>query len=265
MHFTIIIIPCCGFYNDNSDGSFPGGASGKEPACQCKSHRSCGFDPWVGKIPWSRKWQPTPVFLPGESPRTEEPGGLQSKGLKRGGHDWATEHMQNNSNSNKITFLSRPKKLWSLTPAAKITLDLRASLRSSRTTPDGRVSLPSQSSPSQTVACPSPSQNRPRGYFGTICSLIKWDPRTFVLDCRELAYYQPPAGARWAQQTLWGPYRAGFVIQLWWLLLVVLGRNWGSEKGVHMPKATHSWRWKDRIRTGLRSFRAYSNFPFLLG
>ena len=27
----------------------------------------CGFDPWVGKIPWSRKWQSTPEFLPGES------------------------------------------------------------------------------------------------------------------------------------------------------------------------------------------------------
>ena len=26
-----------------------------------------GFDPWVGKIPWRRAWQPTPVFLPGES------------------------------------------------------------------------------------------------------------------------------------------------------------------------------------------------------
>jgi len=26
------------------------------------------FDPWVGKIPWRRKWLPTPVFLPGESP-----------------------------------------------------------------------------------------------------------------------------------------------------------------------------------------------------
>ena len=25
-----------------------------------------GFDPWVGKIPWRRKWQPTPVFLPGK-------------------------------------------------------------------------------------------------------------------------------------------------------------------------------------------------------
>ena len=34
------------------------------------------FSPWVGKIPWKRAWQPTPVFLPGESPWTEEPGGL---------------------------------------------------------------------------------------------------------------------------------------------------------------------------------------------
>ena len=37
---------------------------------------------WVRKIPWSRAWQPTPVFLPGESPWTEEPGGLQSMGLQ---------------------------------------------------------------------------------------------------------------------------------------------------------------------------------------
>ena len=42
------------------------GASGKEPACQCRRQRRCGFDPWVGKIPWRRKWQPTPVFLPGK-------------------------------------------------------------------------------------------------------------------------------------------------------------------------------------------------------
>ena len=43
---------------------FPGGTSGKEPACQCRRHKRHGFDPWVGKIPWA--WQPTPVFLPGE-------------------------------------------------------------------------------------------------------------------------------------------------------------------------------------------------------
>ena len=46
---------------------FPGSASGKEPACQCRRHKRCGFNPWVGKIPWRRKWHPTPVFLPGES------------------------------------------------------------------------------------------------------------------------------------------------------------------------------------------------------
>ena len=33
-----------------------------------------GFDRWVGKISWRRAWQPTPVFLPGESPWIEEPG-----------------------------------------------------------------------------------------------------------------------------------------------------------------------------------------------
>ena len=38
--------------------------SGKESTCQCRTHR---FDPWVGKIPWRRKWLLTPIFLPGKS------------------------------------------------------------------------------------------------------------------------------------------------------------------------------------------------------
>ena len=46
-----------------------------------------GFDPWVGKIPWRKAWQPISVFLPGESPWTEESGELQSMGLQRVGHD----------------------------------------------------------------------------------------------------------------------------------------------------------------------------------
>ena len=40
------------------DWGLPRWLSGKRSACQ---YRRCGFDPWVGKIPWRRKWQPTPV------------------------------------------------------------------------------------------------------------------------------------------------------------------------------------------------------------
>ena len=39
----------------------------KESACQCRRYWRCRFNPWVRKIPWRRKWQPTPVFLPRKS------------------------------------------------------------------------------------------------------------------------------------------------------------------------------------------------------
>ena len=45
------------------------------------------FHPWVRKMPWRRKWQPTPVFLAEEALWTEEPGGLQSLGLQRVRHE----------------------------------------------------------------------------------------------------------------------------------------------------------------------------------
>ena len=51
------------------------------------NERDLGLIPGLGKIPWRRAWQPTPVFLPGESPWTEEPGGLQSMGSQRVRHD----------------------------------------------------------------------------------------------------------------------------------------------------------------------------------
>ena len=46
---------------------FPRGANGKEPACQFRRQKRYGLNPWVGKIPWRREWQSTPVFLLGES------------------------------------------------------------------------------------------------------------------------------------------------------------------------------------------------------
>ena len=60
---------------------FAGGASGKEPSCQCRRHKRRGFHPWVRKIPQRRKWQPTLVFLPGESHGQEDKGAW-----------WATVH-----------------------------------------------------------------------------------------------------------------------------------------------------------------------------
>ena len=64
-----------------------------------------GFNPWVGKIPWRRAWQPTPVFLPGESPWTQESSGLQSMGSQRVKHDWATKH---NDKMTRLKFSLKP-------------------------------------------------------------------------------------------------------------------------------------------------------------
>ena len=43
------------------------GLSGQESAYQCRRCKRRRFDPWIGKIPWRRKWLSTPVFLTGES------------------------------------------------------------------------------------------------------------------------------------------------------------------------------------------------------
>ena len=54
---------CCiqeiNFKYEESEGS-PGSTSRKEPSSQCRRHERCGFDPWVGKIPWRRVWQVIP-------------------------------------------------------------------------------------------------------------------------------------------------------------------------------------------------------------
>ena len=71
-------------------GRSPGGGSSNplqdSPGCLENPH---GQRSLVGCSPWGRKWQPTLVFLPGESPWTEEPGGLQSMESRRVGRDWA--------------------------------------------------------------------------------------------------------------------------------------------------------------------------------
>ena len=69
---------------------FPGGTSGKEPDRQCRRHKRRRFSPWVGKIPWKRAWQSTPVFF------------LES--LTDRGAWWATVHrVTKESNMTKAT------------------------------------------------------------------------------------------------------------------------------------------------------------------
>ena len=61
---------------------FPGCGSSKEPTCHSRKHKRLRFNPWVGKIPWRRKWQPTPVFLTGESHGQRSLVGCSLQGCK---------------------------------------------------------------------------------------------------------------------------------------------------------------------------------------
>ena len=70
---------------------FPGSSIGKESACQCRRHGRHGFDPWVGKVPWRKKWQPTAVFLPGKSHGQKSLVGYSPWCHKRVGHDLSTK------------------------------------------------------------------------------------------------------------------------------------------------------------------------------
>ena len=62
---------------------FPGGVSGKEPTCQCRRHKRCRFNPWVGKIPWSTQMATCSSIHAWKIPWTEELGGLQSTRLRK--------------------------------------------------------------------------------------------------------------------------------------------------------------------------------------
>ena len=59
---------------------------------QCRSFRRRGFDPWVGKIPWRRAWQPTPVFSPGESHGQRRLAGYSPRGRKESDVTEASKH-----------------------------------------------------------------------------------------------------------------------------------------------------------------------------
>ena len=69
---------------------FPCSSAVKKICLQC---RRCGFDSWVRKIPWRKKWQPIPVFLPGKS-HGQRTAGYSPWGHTRIGHDLAAKQQQ---------------------------------------------------------------------------------------------------------------------------------------------------------------------------
>ena len=81
----------------NGNMGFLGGSVLKNPpADQCRRRR---FDPWVGKIPWRRKWQSSPVLLPGKSHgQRRSLDGYSPRGCKRVGHNGATQQQQQHRN-----------------------------------------------------------------------------------------------------------------------------------------------------------------------
>ena len=79
-----------------SEGS-PGGST-TESTCQCRRFR---FHPWIRKIPWRRKWQPTPVFLHGKSHGQKSMECYSSWGCKRVGHDLASKQQHQQRRENK--------------------------------------------------------------------------------------------------------------------------------------------------------------------
>ena len=67
----------------------PASSDALNSACHVTERR---FDPWIRKVPWRWKWQPTQVFLPGKFHKQEELGELKSMESQSVGHNWTPEH-----------------------------------------------------------------------------------------------------------------------------------------------------------------------------
>ena len=82
--------------------------SGKDSVCQCRRCRSLGFNPWVGRSPWRRKWQFTLVFLPGEYCGQRSLAGCSLLRSQRMGQDLMTEPQQQMSRAQLRVGLQYP-------------------------------------------------------------------------------------------------------------------------------------------------------------
>ena len=148
-------------------GLMQGGTNGKELAYQCRRHKRCGFDPWVGKIPWRRKRQPTPVSLPGEShgQRSLE-GYSQSIGSQRVRNDWNNLACMHKKFSNVFC---RYRQVYS-----KIYVEGHQSVQFSRSVVSNSLGL--HGLQHSRPPCPSPTP----GVYSNSCPLSRWCHQTVL-------------------------------------------------------------------------------------
>ena len=153
--------------------------SGKESACQW---RSCRIDSWIRKIPWSRKWQPTPVFLLGKSHGQRRLMDYSPWSRKRVRYNWLSNNNNNNNNKNLIQLSSI---------LAHITVQERRSGWPSRNPPSAIFNMwlpnsPWQFSPFHPIRRCERTQDRAYGTYGASLVmehiLVTWPP----LSTREL-------------------------------------------------------------------------------
>ena len=97
--------------------SWWGGTSCKEPICKCRRCKIRGFGAWGRKIPWRGKWQPTPVFLPGESHGQKGLVGNSLRGCKESDISGHLAHLNiskifGNLASSKIGISNQQGEIW---------------------------------------------------------------------------------------------------------------------------------------------------------
>ena len=153
---------------------FPGVTSGKEPACQYTTHERQGVWSLGQKDPLEEGMAPTPVFLPGESPRTEDSGQLQFMESQRVRHDWSylvhTQHiLPSNFTPKYISKMEKEMATHSSTLAWKI---------------------PWMEEPSRLQSMGSQSQTRLNNFTFTFHISKRFEDRLFICQC-SLKYYSP--------------------------------------------------------------------------
>ena len=100
-------------YPTKGHGRLPRWLSGKESACKAEDAANSGFDPWVRKIPWGRKWQPAPGFMPGESHGRRSLAGYSPRGAESDTTE-TTEH----THASLISHLSSQQPRLRLEPSS---------------------------------------------------------------------------------------------------------------------------------------------------